>query len=137
MSELVLVIDNSMIVRKILEVCLHREGYEVRGFDDGTLAKQWLAAPQARIPDLVFVEPCLSKIGGYELIRDLKARPLFGRTVFVIISRSDGILNKLKGKVAGASAYLRKPLKTGEIIAVVQAYLGVRVPGREYTRAGR
>lgn len=137
MSKLVLVIDNSMIVRKILEVCLHREGYEVRGFHDGTLAMHWLTAPQARIPDLVFVEPCLSKIGGYELIRDLKARPLFGRTVFVIISRSDGVIDKLKGRFAGANAYLRKPLKTDEIIAVVQAHLGVRVPGREYTRAGR
>jgi twitching motility two-component system response regulator PilG len=137
MSKLVHVIDNSLIVRKILEVCLHREGYEVNGFHDGTLAMQWFAAPQVRIPDLVFVEPCLPKIGGYELIRDLKARPLFGRTVFVIISRSDGVIDKLKGRFAGASAYLRKPLKTGEIIAVVQAYLGVCVPGSEYARADR
>lgn len=137
MSKLVLVIDNSMTVRKVLEICLRREGYEVKTFHDGTLALQWLAAPQVHVPDLVFVEPCLSKIGGYELIRDLKARPLFGQTVFVIISRSYGISDKLKGKFAGASAYLRKPLKTDEIIAVAKAYLGAFVPGSEYTRAER
>jgi FixJ family two-component response regulator len=34
MSQLVMVIDDSLVVRKILETCLHRAGYEVRSFCD-------------------------------------------------------------------------------------------------------
>lgn len=38
MSQFVMVVDDSTTGRKILEVCLHRAGYEVRRFADGTLA---------------------------------------------------------------------------------------------------
>jgi twitching motility two-component system response regulator PilG len=124
MSQFVMVVDDSMTVRKILEVCLHRAGYEVKCFPDGVEAIRWLMAPQARIPDLVCVDLGLPKIDGYELIRQLKTDPVFVRTAFVIVSRRDSVIDKLKGRRAFANAYLTKPFKVGEIIAVVQAHLG-------------
>jgi len=38
MGTLVLVIDDSLVVRKILEICLSRAGYEVKSFPDGVEA---------------------------------------------------------------------------------------------------
>jgi twitching motility two-component system response regulator PilG len=124
MSQFVMVVDDSTTVRKVLEVSLHRAGYEVKCFPDGVEAISWLMAPQARIPDLVCVERGVPSIDGYELIRQLKANPVFGRTAFVIVSRRDSVIDKLKGRLVGADAYLTKPLKVGEMIAVVQAHLG-------------
>src|SRR2546425_410867 len=124
MSALVMVIDDSLTIRKILEVCLHRAGYSVESFCGGVEMFRWLNTAQAAIPDLVFVDLCLPIIDGYAIIRRLKAKPAFAQTVFVILSRRDGVLDRLKGRLAGASVYLTKPCKTQEIVAVVQTYLG-------------
>ncbi len=101
MSTFVMIIDDSLTVRKILEVCLHRAGYSVESFCGGVEMFRWLNTAQAAIP-----------------------KPAFAQTVFVILSRRDGVLDRLKGRLAGASVYLTKPCKTQEIVAVVQTYLG-------------
>ena len=128
MSHLVLVIDDSPTVCKVIEVCLGRAGYEVHSCPDGLLALKFLQSV-ARSPDLVLVDLCLPKMDGYSLIRYLRVQPNFRQTPFVIISRRDGFIDKLKGRLVGASAYLVKPLKTDHLLSVVQTYLGVAVPG--------
>lgn len=124
MSTLVMVIDDSPTIRKILETCLHRAGYEVKSFQDGVEALRWCGTPVARIPALVLVDVGLPKLDGYDVIRHLKAKPALAQTVFVIISRRDGVLDRLKGRLVGAHAYLTKPFKTDEVVAMVQAHLG-------------
>lgn len=135
MHQFVIVIDDSLVIRKILETCLQRAGYEVRSFADGVEALRWLATPEARIPALILVDLGLPKLDGYEVIRHLKARPAFEQTVFVIVSRRDGVLDRLKGRLAGAHAYLTKPFQTGEVLAVVQAHLGAFVSESDDERA--
>ena len=124
MSTFVMVIDDSLTIRKILEICLRRAGYQVKSFEDGVQALHWLNTGEARIPDLIFIDLGLPKLDGYEVIRLLKARPALEYATLVILSRRDGIIDRLKGRLVGAHAYLTKPFKTGEIIAVIQAHLG-------------
>jgi DNA-binding response OmpR family regulator len=124
MSKFVMVIDDSATVRKIVETCLGREGFEVRGFPDGVEAMRWLTGPQARIPDLVILDIGLPKMDGYEVARRLKTKPQFSNTVIVMLSRRDGMIDKLKGRLAGAKDYLTKPFKTQEVISVIESHLG-------------
>jgi twitching motility two-component system response regulator PilG len=131
MSTLVLVIDDSLVMRTILEVCLDRAGYEVKSFPGGVELFRWLAEPQARIPALVLVDLCLPIIDGYDIILRLKAKPAFAHTVFVMISQRDGVIDRLKGRLAGAKDYLTKPFKTQELLAVVQSSIGVPVASQE------
>ena len=125
MSKLVMVIDDSATVRKIVETCLGREGFEVLGFPDGFDAIRWLASPQARVPDLVILDIGLPKMDGYEVARRLKTKSQFSNTVIVMLSRRDGVIDKLKGRLAGAKDYLTKPFKTQELISVIESHLGV------------
>jgi twitching motility two-component system response regulator PilG len=131
MGTLVLVIDDSLVVRKILETCLSRAGYDVRSFPGSVELFRWLATPEAQIPALVFVDLCLPIIDGYDIIRRLKAKPTFARTVFVMISQRDGVLDRLKGRLAGAKDYLTKPFKTQELLAVVQSSIGFPAGNQE------
>ena len=131
MSTLVLVIDDSLVVRKILETCLGRAGYEVKSFPGSVEVFRWLTTPDARIPALVFVDLCLPVVDGYDIIRRLKAKPTFAHTVFVMISQRDGVLVRLKGRLAGAKGYLTKPFKTQELLAVVQSSIGLPVESQE------
>ena len=123
MGKLVMVIDDSATVRKILETCLRREGFDVRGFVDGVEAMRWLTET-AYIPDLVLLDIALPKMDGYEVARYFKTKPQFSNTIIVMLSRRDGVLDKLKGRLAGAKDYLTKPFKTQEIVALAQNYLG-------------
>ena len=128
MSQLVLVIDDSITVCKIIETCLRREGYEVKCFLDGVLAMQWFHSREARVPGLMFVDLCLPKLDGYRVIQYFRAQAALQQTFFVIITRRNGIVDRLKGRLVGAHTYLTKPLKTAVLLSVVQSCLGV--PGR-------
>jgi DNA-binding response OmpR family regulator len=129
MSKLVMVIDDSNTVRKIIETCLGREGFEVKGFSDGVDAIRWLAEPDARVPDLVVLDIGLPKMDGYEIARRLKTKPQFANTIIVMLSRRDGVIDRLKGRLAGAREYITKPFKTQEIVALIESYLGIPISG--------
>ena len=126
MGKLVMVIDDSSTVRKIIETCLGRKGFEVQGFSDGVEAIRWLTKSVAQVPDLVILDVSLPKMDGYEVARRLKSKPQFSNTVIVMLSRHDGVIDKLKGRLVGAKDYLTKPFKTQDIITVIEAHLGVQ-----------
>lgn len=123
MTREVMVIDDALVVRTILETCLRRVGYKVTSFEDGVQALYWLNGAEASIPDLIFVDLGLPKLDGYQVIRLLRARPVLEDTPLVILSQRDGILDRIKGRLAGAHAYLTKPFKTREILTLVQTLL--------------
>jgi twitching motility two-component system response regulator PilG len=123
MSKLVMVIDDSVTVRKIIETCLGREGIAVKTFNDGVEAVRWLTEPQAPVPDLVLLDIELPKMDGYEIARRLKTKQGFHDTVIVMLSRRDGVIDRIKGRLVGARDYVAKPFKTQDIIAIMQAYL--------------
>jgi twitching motility two-component system response regulator PilG len=135
MSTGVLVVDDSATVRKILEVCLKRAGYEVISFPDGVEAIRWLATPEARHPRLVFLDIQMPRMDGYVVAKYLKARPLLSDMVIVMLSGRTGILDRLKGRLAGANEYLTKPFRTQTILAIVQTYLGCPPEPNEGLRA--
>lgn len=121
---LVMVIDDSLTIRKLLDICLRRAGYQVQCFQDGVEAFRWLSLPERIIPALVLVDLNLPKMDGYEIIRLLRANPAFAHTICIILSQRDGVLDKLKGRLAGAHAYLTKPFRTQALVEVVQMHLG-------------
>ena len=134
MAQLVMVIDDSLVIRKIVETCLHRAGYDIKSFPDGVEALCWLNTTEARIPDLVVVDLELPRLDGYQVMQQIKARPALAHTRLVILSRHDGVLDRLKGLLVGAHTYLTKPFKTDRLLAVIQTSLGDAVPSPEGAR---
>ncbi|MBV9707195.1 MAG: response regulator [Chloroflexi bacterium] len=127
---LVMVIDDSPTVRSILEACLSRAGYQVKSFHDGVEALLWLVSPQARVPGLVFLDIGLPRMDGFEVAQHLKAKLQLQDTVIVMLTRRDGVIERLKARLVGAKDYVVKPFKMQQIVEVVQAYLGVAVSGQ-------
>lgn len=123
MKLLVLVIDDSLTMRKILETCLGREGYKVKSFADGIEALHWLGSKQARPPALIFVDLGLPRLDGYEVLRQLKGRVVVTSSILVVLSKREGVLDRLKARLAGAHAYLSKPCPTSAILSLVQTAL--------------
>jgi twitching motility two-component system response regulator PilG len=119
-----MVIDDSVTVRKVIEVCLRRAGYAVVSFPDGITALRWLCSPGVRLPDLVFLDIGLPAMDGYAVAQYLRVRPQYRQMVIVMISGRRGVLDRLKARLAGATAYLSKPCTTQSILAIAHAHPG-------------
>ena len=122
MSKLVMIIDDSLTVRKIIETSLKREGFASVSYPDGIEALRALSEGLA-VPDLVLLDIGLPKMDGYEVARHLKTKRQFGNTPIVMISQRDGMIDRLKGRLAGAKDYITKPFKTQEVMTIVHSHL--------------
>ena len=126
MSKLIMVIDDSATVRKILEVALTREGFEVVSYPDGITALRAVTTGQLdRVPDLVLLDLKLPKLHGFEVARYLRSKPQWSQTVIVILSRRDGIVDRLKARLVGVHVYVSKPFRTQMIVSVVKGSMGL------------
>ena len=126
MSTLVMVIDDSPTIRKIIEVSLGREGIEVVSYSDGVQALQAVTTGYLeRLPDLVLLDLALPRMNGFEVARYLRLRSEWSHTPIVVLSRHDGVVDRLKARLAGTQAYLSKPLNTQMLLDVVKTCLGV------------
>ena len=118
----VVIIDDSPTVCKILETCLHREGHQVISYLNPVQALRALLRGEIARPDALFVDLALPQMDGYEVIKRLRAKPEFKLTPIIAISGRDGVLDRLKARLAGANDYVTKPFKTQHIVALVQKY---------------
>jgi DNA-binding response OmpR family regulator len=130
MSTLAMIIDDSLTVRKILEVTLRREEFDVVSFADGLEALHALKAKTDLVPAVIFVDILLPGMDGYALIRLLRTNARFDSTIIIILSRRDGVMDRLKGRMAGATVYMTKPFKTQDIVSVLAQCLSVELPSR-------
>ncbi len=124
MGNFVMVIDDSLTVRKIMESSLQREGFRAISFPDGLQAMSALSRGEVPVPDLVLLDVGLPKMDGYEIARAFKQKNRLGNTVIIMLSGRDGVFDKLRGRLAGAKEYITKPFKPAEVIAVVRSHLG-------------
>ena len=131
MNQTILIIDDSLTVRKILETFLHRAGFDVYTFPDGLQAMQALMARQTPIPDAVILDIGLPKMDGYAVARALKRQRALNQAVIIMLSGHDGRLDKLRGRLAGASAYVTKPFQPAQVLEVLRTHLASRTHPHE------
>jgi chemosensory pili system protein ChpA (sensor histidine kinase/response regulator) len=113
----VMVVDDSLTVRKVSARSLSRAGYEVMAAKDGIEALEQLAH---RLPDLMLVDIEMPRMDGFELIRELRGDSRYrGIPVIVITSRA-GEKHREKAFALGANDYLSKPYQEEELIARIR-----------------
>lgn len=118
----VVVIDDSPTICKILETSLRREGYEVVSYLNPVQALQVLFWGEVARPDVLLVNLVLPQMNGYEVMRHLRAKPDFKAVPIIAITGREGMLDRLKARLAGANDYVIKPFKTQHIVDLVQKY---------------
>jgi twitching motility two-component system response regulator PilG len=120
MSNLVMVVDDSLTVRKILEVSLKRAGFDVIAFSDGLEALQALTSSNLqRLPNVVILDVMMPKLNGYAFTRLIRSKSYLRHIPILMLTSRDGMVSQLRGRIAGANIYMTKPFKTQDVIQTV------------------
>jgi len=113
----ILVADDSITMRALLRNALEASGYRVRVASDGEEALRIALADSI---DLIVSDVRMPRLDGYELTARLKADPRTARTPVVLFSSLDSEIDRRRGVVSGASAYVTKgAYERGQLIDVV------------------
>lgn len=123
----ILIIDDSPLTRKIVEVTLQREGYHGVSFPDGLAAIRWLLQETAPIPALIFLDVRLPKMDGYSVARYIKSKVRYTHVPIVMLTRLDGVIDRVRARLSGASHYVTKPFTIEIIRTLAQQYVGMPV----------
>jgi len=122
----ILGVDDSLTIRKALEIVLKPAGYELELAADGTEA---LAKAKAFQPALILLDFILPDLRGTEVCRQLAADPETAHIPVVLISAKGAEIEQAYRDVSNVVSYIAKPFKPPMLIGVVAAVLARAVAG--------
>ena len=122
-ARFIMIIDDSPTICKILEVTLSRQGHQVMSFQQPVLALHALfQTKEVPFPDLLFVDLILPRMNGFQVIQFMRDHAQSRHIPIIVISRRDGLMDRLKARIVGANEYVTKPFKIQDIVKLVQRY---------------
>ena len=121
----ILVIDDSSTIRRSAEIFLGQAGYAVALAEDGFVA---LSVILERRPALVFCDIQMPRLDGFQTCALIRRHPEFRNLPVVLLSSRDGVFDRARGVLAGASAYLTKPFTKDSLLQTVREQLAAAAP---------
>jgi DNA-binding response OmpR family regulator len=120
-GELVLVIDDSPTITKVVQLVLTKAGYQVQTAVDGEAGLQ---AVRAQRPDMILLDFVMPRMNGYQFCRELVADHSLREIPVVLMSAKGDAVGERFVKVMGIVDYITKPFSPEAITAVVQHTIG-------------
>jgi len=116
----ILVIDDSSTIRRSAEIFLSQSGYSVLLAEDGFEA---LSKIVERRPALIFFDILMPRLDGYQTCSLIRYSKDFRDTPVVLLSSRDGLFDRARGAIAGATAYLTKPFTKDSLLRIVRDHV--------------
>jgi two-component system, OmpR family, KDP operon response regulator KdpE len=117
MPETILIIDDEVQIRRLLEITLTSNGYRVC---EAATGKDGMVSAATNHPDLIILDLGLPDYDGINILK--RTREWYQKPVIILSVRNseDDIVSALDN---GANDYLTKPFRTGELLARIRAAL--------------
>jgi len=117
---IVLVVEDSVTQREMIEDLLKGSGLTVKTAGDGVEALEQM---QGNCPDIVVMDIVMPRMNGYELCRRIKTDPKTERVPVVMCSSKGEEFDRYWGMKQGADAYISKPFQPQELVGTVKQLL--------------
>jgi len=116
----VLVVDDSLTVRRVTQRLLERNGYRTILAKDGVDAMREL---QDHIPDVMLVDIEMPRMDGYDLTRNVRANPATRDIPIIMITSRTAEKHRRVAMELGVNEYLGKPYREDELVGLVRRYV--------------
>jgi chemotaxis family two-component system response regulator PixG len=117
---LIACIDDSPAICRALEKVLGTADYQTLCIQDPLRAISVLLSKK---PDLIFLDLIMPGTNGYELCSQLRKISCFKETPIIILTGNDGVIDRVRARMVGASAFLSKPINPHQVLSVVERQL--------------
>ncbi|MBH8564869.1 response regulator [Nostoc sp. CENA67] len=119
---LVACVDDSLTICRSLEEIISQQGYRFVGIQDSLTAVLKLIKSK---PDFIFLDLLMPKVNGYEICSQIRKTPSLKDVPVVILTGKDGIVDRMRTKLVGATDFLGKPVEAEKVLNVLHKYLSV------------
>ncbi len=119
---LVACVDDSPTICRSLEEILTHQGYRFVGIQESLIAILQLIKSK---PDFIFLDLLMPKVNGYEICSQIRKTPGLKDVPVVILTGKDGIVDRMRAKLVGATDFLGKPVEAEKVLNVLHKYLTV------------
>ncbi len=123
---LIACIDDSPQIGLEMQRILEPLGYEVLTI---TEPLQSVSILLQRKPDLIFLDLIMPNTNGYELCTFLRKTTTFQEVPIVILTGRDGMIDRVRAKMAGSSDFLSKPPDPNKVLPMLRKFLKVAEVG--------
>jgi chemosensory pili system protein ChpA (sensor histidine kinase/response regulator) len=117
-APVVMVVDDSITVRKITSRLLEREGYRVLTARDGVDALEQLKKER---PAVMLIDIEMPRMDGFDLTRNVRGDPRTMEIPIIVISSRTAPKHRSRATELGVNAYLGKPYEEGELLKQIAA----------------
>lgn len=121
---LVLVVDDQPANLRVVSTLLERQGFEVVVAEEGEAA---LSVAEARAPDLMLLDMMMPGMDGFGVMEEIRLRALLPRVPVVFLTAAQDRALLLRAFEAGAVDYVVKPFIPEELLARVNAHVGLKL----------
>ncbi|MBD2664848.1 response regulator receiver protein [Richelia sinica FACHB-800] len=119
---LIACVDDSPLVCKMLEEIITGNGLRFTKIQDAVQALPILIQEK---PDLIFLDLMMPIASGYEICTQIRRIPAFANTPVIILTGSDGLLDRVRAKVVGSTDFMSKPIVAERVMNAIRKYLNV------------
>jgi CheY-like chemotaxis protein len=130
----ILVVEDQPFNQVLLSEALELEGYAVDWIQEGQMMLERLSSalitPES-LPHLILMDIQLPGVDGFELIRQLKAHPLWQNVPVIAVTAMAMAGDRDRCLSAGADDYLSKPLDLEKLITTVRSFVEAETSGSE------
>jgi chemosensory pili system protein ChpA (sensor histidine kinase/response regulator) len=120
LAPLVLVVDDSLTVRRVTQRLLLREGYRVQLAKDGMEALERLAEER---PAVLLSDIEMPRMDGFDLVRNVRADPRLAQLPVIMITSRIAQKHRDYAAELGVDHYLGKPYAEDELLALVARHV--------------
>ncbi|MCG5510804.1 hybrid sensor histidine kinase/response regulator [Ectothiorhodospira lacustris] len=119
----VMVVDDSITIRKVTARALERQGYQVLTARDGVDA---VAQLQEQVPDLMLLDIEMPRMDGFELATHIRNDARLRRMPIIMITSRTGDKHRQRAMEIGVNRYLGKPYQEMDLLMQIREVLGGR-----------